>query len=480
MKLPSHKTKIVCTIGPASRSPAKLQAMIKSGMNVARLNFSHGDFSGHQKDIRNINKIADDLGLPVNIIIDLPGTKMRIGKLKTGSVLLKAGQKVRLTTQKAPGTASVIPVDYKGLAKSASKGSIIYLNDGFIQLKVQRVSGKDVLCKVIIGGNLLSHKGINLPGAKLFIERITRRDLECVDFGLRHGVTTFGLSFVEKASDITKVREFAKKRGKVVYLVAKIERREAIENFDEILKEADGIMVARGDLGVEIPLEEVPAIQKRLIAKANAMGRPVITATQMLESMLENIRPTRAEVNDVANAILDGTDAVMLSEETAIGEYPVDTVKIMAQIAAATERQREAGGVPNDEARQTQRMVAEGNLNITDVISLNVVRAVEKLKARYVLTPTTSGSTARRICRFKPPCWILAYSTRRETCGFLSFSYGVYPFLVKKKIRERAYVLLRALRRSGLAKKGDTVIITQRRLSDRPGETDSIGIATLE
>lgn len=481
MKLPLHKTKIICTIGPASSSPAMLEDLVKAGMNVARINCSHGDFEQHKTNIDNVNKVAAKLNQLVSIIMDLPGVKMRVGNLKNEPLVLKKGAQIVLTTNKGySGDPRFIPVEFKKLVESVSVGSVIYLNDGFIQLKVVSKRGKDVLCRVVMGGDLLSHKGLNLPGAKLSVKAITKRDLEFVDFGLKHGVSTFGLSFVERASDIQIVREFAKARGKKVYLVAKIERREAIANFDEILKAADAVMIARGDLGVEIPIEEVPIIQKRLIQRANIMGRPVITATQMLESMTQNVRPTRAEVNDVANAILDGTDAIMLSEETAVGQYPIETVKMMVQIALMTERQRNMGGLSNDESEKVKALFGTAGLSITDVISLSVAKAAETLKARYILTPTASGNTARRISRFKPHCWILAYSFRKETWGFLAFSYGIYPFLIDEKNKNNPVGILKSLRDANLASKGDTVVMTERSLSDRPGDTDSLGIITLE
>ncbi|HDZ11962.1 MAG TPA: pyruvate kinase, partial [Bacteroidetes bacterium] len=338
MQLPDHKTKIVCTIGPASRSKGMLKKLMKSGMNVARLNFSHGNLDEHRENIQNIRSLSAQLNLDVAILIDLPGPKIRIGTLQHEPLLLKKGDNLTLTTRDVAGTASQISVNYEKLPQSVQKGGIIYLNDGFIQLKVRDVSGDNVHCKVIIGGSLLSHKGLNLPQAKLFLDAVTKKDLEFVDFGLSQGVDTFSISFVEKAADILKVKQFAEERGRSIYTVAKIERAEAVQNMDEILNVTDAIMVARGDLGVQIPIEHLPMVQKKLIRKANLLGRPVITATQMLESMTENIRPTRAEVTDVANAILDGTDAVMLSEESAIGKYPADAVKMMAKIAATVER----------------------------------------------------------------------------------------------------------------------------------------------
>ncbi len=480
MKIPSHKTKIVCTIGPASRSVSVIESMIKNGMNVARLNFSHGDFPEHKEDIHNIRQSSAKLKLPVSIIIDLPGVKMRIGNLKDGALLLKMGDLVTLTTKNVLGTAAIIPVSYKRLPQSVSKGSIIFLNDGFIQLKVEKVSGHDIRCRVVIGGKLLSHKGLNLPGAKLFIDPITERDLEIIDFGLQQGVTTFGLSFVEKAQDIIRVREFAQKRGKTVYLVAKIERSGAIENIDGILKATDAIMIARGDLGIETPIEQVPIVQKELIHKANVTGRPVITATQMLGSMTQNIRPTRAEVNDVANAILDGTDAVMLSEETAIGDYPVETVKMMVKVAMSTESLYHSGQLSNDIRRQIRSKAGADGLTIPDIISLNVVDAVRKLKIKYILTQASSGSTARHISRLKPPCWILAFSNRKEVCDFLIFSYGVYPFLIKDKDNSHPGILLNIIKDFHLVKKGDRAIIAERRFSPYSGVTDSLGIVTLQ
>ena len=480
MKLPVSKTKIVCTIGPSSCSAAKIEAMIESGMNVARLNFSHGEFKEHAENIRQIRLAASKARRMVSILIDLPGVKMRIGRLRDDALMLKKGADVVLTTKNVLGTEYLIPVEYKQLYQSVARGTTIFLNDGFIQLRVEKVIDQDVFCKVLIGGKLNSHKGLNLPGAKLNINPITERDLAIVDFGLKQGVNVFGLSFVERSKDIIKVREFARKKCFSVYLVAKIERRGAIENFDEILKAADAVMIARGDLGVEIPIEEVPGIQKRLIQKANIMGRPVITATQMLESMTQNVRPTRAEVNDVANAILDGTDAIMLSQETAIGDYPVETVRMMAKIAVTTERQRDEGQISDDGGRKVGQIVAQrGFLSITDVTTLNAFRATQELDVRYILTPTISGGTARRISRFKPHCWIFSFSAYSQVCDFLNFSYGVQPFLCNKKITHDPHAIFKKLQDRHLLKKGDTVILTERRLNPHPGDTDSLGIVKI-
>ncbi|MDE2028850.1 MAG: pyruvate kinase, partial [Candidatus Omnitrophica bacterium] len=424
----------------------------------------------------HIREVASRLGRMVSIFIDLPGVKMRIGRLQHEPVMLKKDEKVILTTRDVPGTDVLIPVEYKQLARSVSKGKTIFLNDGFIQLLVERVCGQDVMCKVLVGGRLTTHKGLNLPGAKLNINPVTERDLEIIEFGLKHGVNTFGLSFIERPKDIVKIREFARKKGHSVYLIAKIERRGAIENFDEILKVADAVMIARGDLGVEVPIEEVPGIQKRLIQKANLMGRPVITATQMLESMTQNVRPTRAEVNDVANAILDGTDAVMLSQETAVGDYPVETVQMMAKIAATTEAQREAGELFDEGMQVDDKLSRSGEaLTVTDVTALNAISSARELDARYIVSPTTSGSTTRRISRYKPHCWILCFCIHPKVCDFVNFSYGVQAFFLNKKITHE--LLFKTIQEFKLVKKGDTVIFTERRLSK--DHTDSLCIVKV-
>jgi pyruvate kinase len=475
LKLPRHKTKIVCTIGPASRSKAVLKEMIRSGMNVARLNLSHGSLEEHREDILKIRSAAKKLDRMVAIMIDLPGPKIRIGQLPQEPVMLKKGDEVILTTKPTVGK-SLIPVEYNKLPQSVSKGKIIYLNDGFIQLRVEEVKVDRVKCKVIIGGPLLSHKGLNLPGARVSGDAVTDQDYGYVGFGLKEGVDIFGISFIEKAGDILKLKAFAKRRGKSIRVVAKIERAEALRSIDSIMAAADAIMVARGDLGVQIPLENVPAVQKKLIYKANLMGRPVITATQMLESMTQNVRPTRAEVADVANAILDGTDAVMLSEETAIGKYPVETVKIMSRIAAAIEQQFSTTRGSSGLEEQFRHHISRKEITVEDVVSLSVIEAGRALNARLIITPTHTGSTPRRISRFKPDSWILSFGRDKETYQFLAFSYGVYPFLIKNNIKGWHEVILRFIKDSGLAQKGDRVILTEGVTPGQRGGTDSLRI----
>lgn len=477
MQIPDHKTKIVCTIGPASSSEEMIRKLMLTGMNVARINFSHGNFESHSEVIRRVRKVAAELNRTVAILADLPGPKIRIGKLEKEPIMLHKGNFVTLTVDEELGNEKRIPVSYKQLPESVVPGSLIYLSDGFIQLRCLEISGNDVLCEVLIGGELYSHKGLNLPGAKIFLDPVTEKDFKILEFALSKEIDIFSISFIESAEDIHKVRNFAAARGKSIHIVAKIERRQAVENIHEILKETDGLMVARGDLGVEIPIQEVPSVQKEIIQSAKLLGIPVITATHMLASMTNNIRPTRAEATDVANAILDGTDAVMLSEETAVGNYPVEAVEIMAKIAKATENWRSKTKWGLDTIIKD---IMAREMSIDEVITLQVHEALQKLPVAAVLTPTRSGATPRRVSRFKPETWILAFSRVPRTCDFLSLSYGVYPVNVKetkegweKKATEKAKEL-------GFVKSGEVVIFTQGPSLGKPGGTNMLKILTLE
>jgi pyruvate kinase len=467
-------------MGPSSYSPAIIEKMITGGMRIARLNFSHGSFSDHEKTIKMLRHVSRRLNQIVTIFIDLPGSKIRVGTLQSPEIFLEKGDRVTLTTREVRGTSTLIPVLYQRLPESVRKGSKIYINDGRIELRTVEKTSDEVHCTVTTGGSVLSHKGINIPEGPIFLESVTEKDLRIVKFGLSQGVNVFGVSFIQNADDILKVRHYAEQKGKSVFLIGKIERRDAIRNFDQILQVADGVMIARGDLGIEIPIQEVPLVQKDLIRRANRAGRPVITATQMLESMTENTRPTRAETTDVANAILDGADAIMLSEETAIGRYPVETVRMMARIAGHIERNRNRQHSIYDIGHVVKNEVSAGAVRIADIISLNVIEATKGLRIRYILTPTESGNTARRIARFKPDCWILAFSRNKNTVGFLPFSYGVHPFFISKKSGKWHRIILEFIKGISLVKKGDTVILTQRRFASERGGTDSIGILTVE
>jgi len=474
MKLPAHKTKIVCTIGPASRSEAVLEKLMERGMSVARLNFAHGTLEGHGEDMRRIRAVAARLGRRCLIIADLPGPKIRVGTLSDEPLLLEQGDRVTLTTRKVLGTCDRIPVEYERLPQSVSPGSLIFLNDGFIQLQAERILGDEVICRILIGGPLLSHKGLNLPGVKALGDAVSHRDLEFVDFGLQHGIDTFTVSFTETAGDILKVKQFAKGRGRSVRVVAKIERAEAVDNIDGILEAADAIMIARGDLGVQIPLEDVPLVQKKIIHKANVLGRPVITATQMLVSMTENIRPTRAEVSDVANAILDGTDAVMLSEETAIGRYPVESVEMMARIAASAERECEAIRALSDLRAYFRERASAGKASAKDVVSLSAVEAAEALGAGFILTDTHSDP--RLISRFKPGCWILSFQGAEKADHLLNLSYGVFPVHVAGETSSQLEVMVGFVENSRLAGAGDRMVLVEGARADDKNAVESLRV----
>ena len=423
MKLPKNKTKIVCTIGPASDSPSVMEQMIKAGMNVARINFAHGDFASHQKMIENLRAAAGVAGRRLAILADLPGPKIRIGQLGKEPIELKPGDAFTLTTEEIVGDANRVSVNFGGLPKAVKMGDTLFLNDGFIQLEAEKVEGKDVNCRVLVGGELRSHKGLNLPGIDLGISAFTDRDYQCLKFALEQGVDAVSQSFVVSGADIAAVRTAAVTLGYSPFIIAKIERSKALDQIESILDAADGIMIARGDLGVEIPIEQIAVVQKQLMRQANVLGKPVITATQMLESMTTNRRPTRAEATDVANAILDGTDCVMLSEESAMGKYPVDAVIMLAKIAGAIEPHR-----PPYHVRETLKAIGhEQNVRLGDLIALSVEATLERIAPAALFVPTRSGAIARSIARFRPSVWITAVSLQEPTCQRLQFSYGVFP-----------------------------------------------------
>jgi pyruvate kinase len=418
MAFPPNKTKIVCTIGPASDQPRILERMLLAGMNVARLNFSHGDFDSHYDTIRKIRAAEKKTGRRLAIMADLPGPKMRIGEFTEEPIELEADDTFTLTTENIIGDRKRVSVSFPNLPRVVKEGDRLFLNDGYVQLQVMQAAGSEVVCKVLVGGLLRSRKGLNLPGIELGIGAFTGRDRECLEFALKNGVDAVSQSFVETAEDVRAVRDAARSLGYEPFIIAKIERAGARRYIDAILQASDGIMIARGDLGVEIPIEQIAVAQKEIMRLANRMGRPVITATQMLESMTTNRRPTRAEATDVANAILDGTDCVMLSGESAMGDYPVEAVSMLARIAAATEPHR-AFLKPSEDDPEQQTVRPQ------DLIALSVVMAAGRIIPPTIVVPTRSGATARRITRFRLPVWITAVSSLAKTCQDLSFSYGV-------------------------------------------------------
>ncbi|MFH2011326.1 MAG: pyruvate kinase [Pseudomonadota bacterium] len=421
--LASNKTKIVCTIGPASDSTEIMLQMLHAGMNIARLNFAHGDFAWHKKAINNLRSAASIAGKRLTIMADLPGPKIRIGQLADEPITLNQGDAFTLTTNNIIGNRQRVFVPFPSLPKIVKPGNVLFLNDGIIQLKVVRINGNEIHCRLLVGGELHSHKGLNMPGIDLDISAFTENDHNCLRFALENGIDAVSQSFVETSADIDAVRKASADIGHYPFIIAKIERSGALLHIDEILKSADGIMIARGDLGVETPIERIALIQKQLICKAKPFGKPVITATQMLESMVSYDRPTRAEVTDVTNAIFDGTDCVMLSEESAMGRFPVEAVKMLARIAVATEQSRADFHVREllpDYDRSS-------DYHLVDIISRNVYHTAFQLAPAAVIVPTVTGYTARMISRFKLPMWIVAVNPEEATCNGLQFSYGVSP-----------------------------------------------------
>jgi pyruvate kinase len=417
-----RKTKIVCTLGPSTDSPEQIRELILAGMNVARLNFSHGDHEGHRKTLRALREVSRGLGREIGILQDLGGPKIRIGKLPVEELRLEVDHKVILSpvTQTDP---SVIPVNYPYLVEDVAVGDRILLADGLVELRVEAKEGESIICRVVLGGVILSHKGLNLPTSSLRVPAFTEKDRRDLAVGLEEEVDFVALSFVRHEKDFEPVREMINQSGTSPLLIAKIEKPQAIDRLENILEHVDGVMVARGDLGVEMPLEEVPMIQKKIIRLARQAGKPVITATQMLRSMISSPRPTRAEATDVANAILDGTDALMLSEETAMGEYPVVAVRVLDRIARATESHLH-------EYSFVKESYSEDPSSIQSSIGHSACLMAYDLQAAAIVAGTTSGSTARLIARFRPGCPVVGLTPHPETERQLTLSWGVIPALV--------------------------------------------------
>ncbi len=448
MHLPAHKTKIVATIGPASDTPEMLERLIRAGMGIARLNFSHGDFAGHAERIARIRTAARAVGRRVAIMADLPGPKMRLGRIEPDPIQLAPGDAFTLTREEIIGTAERVAMSFPRLPDVVKPGDRLFLNDGLVQLLVERVAGDDVHCRVAVGGELRSRKGLNLPGINLGISAFTEHDRACLKFALEQGVDAVSQSFVENAEDVEAVRAAARELGRQPFVIAKVERADAVRHLDAILRAADGIMVARGDLGVEVPISEIAILQKRIIAKANLAGKPVITATQMLESMTTSRLPTRAEATDVANAILDGTDAVMLSGESAMGRFPEEAVAMLARIAANTEAHR-----PARRLEDLRALLSGGPpTSAAEAIAEVVEHALATVPCATVFVPTRTGTTARRISRFKPSVWVVALSRDCAVCQGLAFSFGIEPVELAgepENWREFAAGWLRDHRQSG-------------------------------
>ncbi len=473
MIIPSHKTKIVATIGPASAAAPVLEQMIRAGMNIARLNFSHGEFSGHQRVIENIRTAAKAAGQPVAIMADLPGPKMRIGNLGVQKIELKAGDEFVLTTDDIIGDQHRVSVSFDRLPQVVKRGDMLSLNDGYIQVAVNEVRGADVVCSVKVGGELRSRKGLNLPGIALGISAFTERDRECLKFALENGVDAVSQSFVEGAADLQAVREAARGLGHNPFLIAKIERSRALDRLDEILEAADGVMIARGDLGVEVPIERIALVQKDIMRRAGRRAKPVITATQMLESMTAYRLPTRAEATDVSNAILDGTDCVMLSGESAVGAYPVEAVAMLARIASVVEPTRRQMSV-----REMYGGVdVSGQVRPEHLISVSIEASLDFLKPAAVFVQSLTGSTARRLAAFHLPVRVVAVSRTPKVCQDLLFSYGAIPVFEPVEPSSWSVYVKDWLRHHGLP--GEFAISTQRLSCEDNGSNHRMEIINL-
>ncbi len=465
-----RRTKIVATVGPAVSSPEMLRAIIEAGATTLRLNFSHGTHDDHQRSIRLIRQISYELNQPVGILQDLQGPKIRLGKFEQGKIQVRPGDKFTLTSRVLLGNETISTITYPPLAKEVPPGATILLDDGRVEMVVDAVDKvkEELYCRVVVGGPLSNAKGVNFPGVYLSIKALTEKDRNDLVFGLNQGVDWIALSFVRNPQDMLEIKELIAAAGKSVPVIAKIEKHEAIEQMEAVLSVCDGVMVARGDLGVELPAEDVPILQKRLIAAANRLGIPVITATQMLDSMVNSPRPTRAEISDVANAILDGTDAVMLSNETAMGQYPVEAVATMARIATRMDAQAQLHRSPPSSTGQS----------IPNAISQAVGQVAAQLKAKAIITQTKTGATARNVSKFRPQIPILAATPQLDIARRLQLVWGVEPLLTLEQpsIRQSFQVAINTAQERGLLTERDLVVMTAGTLQGVSGSTDMIKV----
>ena len=467
-----RRTKIVATIGPATQDKEILRKLILAGATTFRLNFSHGDHECHAQSIKLIRQIAFELHQPVAILQDLQGPKIRLGLFKNNSITLEAGDSFILTSREVECNKEISYVTYKNLIKEVPEQARILMDDGKVEMLVEKVDidNQNLYCRVVIGGILSNNKGVNFPGISLSVKALTTKDKKDLIFGLKNQVDWVALSFVRSSQDILEVKEIITNAGKNIPIIAKIEKHEAIDNMEQILNLCDGVMVARGDLGVELPPEDVPILQKRLIATANNLGIPVITATQMLDSMVNNPRPTRAEVSDVANAILDGTDAVMLSNETAVGKYPVQAVKTMATIAERIEKEP-----------TTIKISSQRKQSITNAISAAVSQIAEQLNAAAIMSLTKTGLTARNISKFRPHIPILAVTPRIDVARQLQLVWGLETLLVldSPSATQTFQSAINVAQENNLLKDGDLVVMTAGSIQGITGSTDLIKIETI-
>ncbi|MGN0402392.1 MAG: pyruvate kinase [Acetatifactor sp.] len=470
-----RKTKIVCTIGPACDSEERLREMMLAGMNVARFNFSHGTQTEQKEKYQRVLKVRKELGLPVATLLDTKGPEIRLRDFEGGRAELVAGNRFILTTEELMGNSERATISYKNLKNDISIGTTILIDDGLIEMQVEEIQGEEIVCRVINGGFVSNHKGVNVPGAILSMPYINEVDRSDIIFGIGLGFEFLAASFARCKEDILEVRQILDAYNSDMKIIAKIENMQGIENMEEILDVSDGVMVARGDMGVEIPLEEVPVLQKKMIRLANEKGKHVITATQMLESMIKNPRPTRAEATDIANAIYDGTTAIMLSGESAAGKYPVEAVKTMDRIAECTEN--------NLDYRSRMRLSEEADKSeITAAIAYATCSAAMDLNAAAIITVTMSGYTAGAISRFMPKCPIIGCTTNERVCKQLNLLWGVEPLMIEKKntSEELFAAAVSEAKRAGYVKSGDTVVITAGVPLGIVGKTNMIHVVEVD
>ena len=470
------KTKIVCTIGPSTSSKAMLRRLTRAGMNVARLNLSHGTLEEHAARIRLIRTVSRELKTSLGILLDLPGPKIRVGRVFPEPMELREGAQLTLTSRRIIGNQRkmMVSISHPSILKELRKGDRVFLEDGIVELTVLQANKDQATCRIVRGGHISSGKGVNLPGKKLRLGALTKQAINLIGFAVENGVDFVALSFVTTAAEVVKAKRLVKEAGSKAWIIAKIEKRQAVENFDEIVQKAHGVMVARGDLGVEMEIEEIPTLQKEIITKANAAGKPVITATQMLESMVNNPVPTRAEVTDIANAIIDGTDAIMLSEETAVGSYPVEAVNVMKRVASATEKNLPYSTLLDDRREHLRPIVQ-------DLISYSACVVAYRVGAGCIVAHTRTGLTAHRVSKFRSPVPIIALTYNVPVMNRLSVLWGVYPYRVKKlsttaEIFSAAKV---AARHSGTVSVNGKIVVVCGDPSTPSGTTDLLRVQTV-
>lgn len=471
-----RRTKIVCTIGPSCNTQEQIENLLLHGMNVARVNFSHGTHAEHAQVIKHIRKAARKYKYSVPVLMDLQGPKIRVGRMKDGGQYLESGSIINLTADDVVGDNKVIPIDYSGLAREAEIGNRILLDDGLLEFQITDKHSESLEAKVIVGGLLKSRKGVNLPNVRISIPSLTEKDLKDLEFGIEQDVDLIALSFVRSAKDMRDIISRVRAAGSQAGIIAKIEKPEALDAIDEIIEESDGIMVARGDLGIEIPTEQVPVVQKMIIEKCRMAGKPVITATQMLDSMITNPRPTRAESSDVANAVLDGTDAVMLSGETAAGAYPNEAVNVMDRICRSIEERPQlynSLGYRKPEWKEKQ---------VIESLAYSCITIAENVEAKVISTITHSGNTARRIAKFRPSVPIVAFTESRKVRRQLNLVWGVYSVRLDELFDTDLSVKMMEnyLKDSGMVKKDDRVIVATGMPIAKRGRTNMIKVSTIE